>query len=254
MADFLELLGYFIALAIGIIGTYYAIIAYKRQKPVFVKGNYNVITLGEKTIPLLNVTYNTIPITNLSLTTVTFWNDGNQRIDKNDIPKLKPLMIQAKEGIRIFDSEIIARTKIENEFQAKINSNNNAIECRFDYLSKNDGVKIGVLHSGDSSDDITLIGTIKDVGAPVDITNSIQKRVWRILLAGLAVFSFVLGFLTSIIQPKILTAFQIEKGSGFADLILVAMMVLSPIIMYLITVVIRARFDIFNIGIPEQLR
>jgi len=104
-----------------------------------------------------------------------FWNSGNERIEKNDVAEKSPLRIEAKNGIKIFIASIINMTALENEFEIKINSEQNIVDCRFDYLSKNDGVTIQIIHSGRSSDELDFKGTIKDIGTPVNVTQKLDQ-------------------------------------------------------------------------------
>jgi len=173
--DVYEILLYVISIGITILGTYFGLKAIKKKKPVYTKTNFNMITKNVPSFPDLNITFQGSNIENLSSTNFVFWNSGNERIEKNDIAEKSQLRIEAIGGIKIFSALITYRTALENAFEIKINQAQDTVLCKFDYLSKNDGVIIQIIHSGRSSDDLVFTGTIKDIGSPIDVTGQIKK-------------------------------------------------------------------------------
>ena len=170
-----EIVFFLISIGLAVLGTYLTLKTIKTKKPVFTKTNFNLITNNVGSFPELKMTFKGNKIENLSSTDITFWNSGNERIEKNDVAEKSPLRIEAKEGIKIFMVSIVYKTSQENVFEIKLDSDQNIIYCSFDYLSKKDGVVIQIIHSGLSSVALDFKGTIKDIGFPVDVTQKIEK-------------------------------------------------------------------------------
>jgi hypothetical protein len=174
-------LGYIIGV-IGIIGTaYFGYKSIKTKKPVYTKKNSNIIVDNVQSYPGLNVTFHDEPLQNLSSTTITFWNKGNERIDKDDIASTDPLQINAKEDIKLFSVNINKKSNFANAFTLGPVIENKFVKFTFEYLSRREGAEIVVIHSGKSSDDIEISGTIKDAGSPVNLDSRYRKPIYHFL-------------------------------------------------------------------------
>ena len=74
-----------------------------------------------------------------------------------------PIKITIKEGYRILDAKIIYQKNIANSIKEHLNSENNEVIISFDYLDFEDGFVLQIFHTADSSDEISVNGTIKTV-------------------------------------------------------------------------------------------
>lgn len=177
LTDFINFQNFMYLIAIiGVIGTFYfGFQSIKRKIPVYIKENFNFIRDFDISVPGLNISYSGEPIQNLSSTIVTFWNKGRERIEKSDITDAEPLQITAKEGVKIINAKITGITQIANAFSIGIIHDNKYLNFSFDFLSQNDGASIEIIHNGQTSDDIQIIGKIKDVGTPLDATKKSSK-------------------------------------------------------------------------------
>jgi hypothetical protein len=184
-----------ISLILSIIATFFAVLSVylgylviKYQKPVFIKETVNIIdseAIQEITQSDRNLVIRYIPepepITNLSATYITFWNAGNIRINQDDIPKNIPICVKAKQNVKIFRLRIM-KLKPENgieyfhgeKYPEPADENRHCY--KFEYLGKDEGIKIQLIHSGKSSEDIEFSGKTKDFGAFKDISNQGKKR------------------------------------------------------------------------------
>lgn len=175
-----------LSLALAIISLYLAFLVVKMQKPFYYKHNVKIIDTDlinpiTNSDPNLKITYNNSALTTLSSTYISIWNAGNQRINRDDIPDSQPLTIKAKEGIRIYRiTDIIKKT--ENSFHVLVDPQyisdmkQNIFHFSFDYFAKDDGVKIQVIHSGKSSEDIEFSGRTKECGPFLDYSLIKAKR------------------------------------------------------------------------------
>lgn len=158
-----------IFLLFALIGISLSIIFYlksKRDKQLcFVKGSFNIIGVRAILIEKLKFFYDDKKIDNLTATKIAFWNRGNETIDENDIAPKDPVKLSVNEKYKILDARILYQTKDANNFKIIINTNDREIIITFDFLTKNQGVIIQLLHTGFRNDDIKLSGTIKGVNA-----------------------------------------------------------------------------------------
>jgi hypothetical protein len=99
---------------------------------------------------------------NLTATKIVFWNNGRETISDTDIPELAEMSIVPKKDIKIFASKVIKVANKANNFS--IINLTDKILIKFEYLDKNEGGVIQILHSGESGEDLIVNGTIKGFG------------------------------------------------------------------------------------------
>jgi|GEM_PF-6748624 len=242
--EFIEILLWTVTIVIAIIGIFFSLRAITKMKPVFMKKN-NIIVTYNQSFPDLKITYANNPIQNLSSTSIVFWNGGNKRIEKNDIAEMGPLQLIVKTGVKILSVSITKRTKLENAFQVRLSPDQTTIDLTFDYLSKGDGVEILISHTGNSADVLDFIGTIKDVGSPIDLTSKFDKFRNR-----LADYSILLGTIIALIFMLILmtyTSEQIEKiDSNLRFLLAIGELIVSIIIgVFLAVPIVKYLYKLF---------
>jgi len=105
----------------------------------------------------------------LTITKVIFWNRGNEPIRKDDIAVADPIKIVVGSKYEIFEAEILNDTANgANRFEL-VKNGNKSIIIAFDFISRGEGVAVQIVHSGLSSEDITLTGTIIGAGDPEEI-------------------------------------------------------------------------------------
>lgn len=162
------IIGSFLIAIIGVILAIIFFIKSRRKKlPLYSKKSINIISDFISTLANLDIKYKEEPIQNLTLTKMVFWNGGNVTIENTDIASADPLTIQAKEGSKILRADIIQKSSDANLMKLSDIQNGNSLSLTFDFLDKGQGGIIEIVHTGKSSDDIDLKGTIKGSGSPV---------------------------------------------------------------------------------------
>lgn len=153
---------------LGITGIILSIIFYfksKRTKKLKTKlKSINLVKDSIKKIEGLNIEFFGNPIPNLTITKLALWSSGNESIQKHDIPTSNPLSIVALNNVTILEAKIIYEKNKHNSLKINIPSDSKKINIDFEFLDSEDGCVIQVLHTGSSSDDITLDGTIIGTG------------------------------------------------------------------------------------------
>jgi len=170
---------------LGIIGILLAIIFYlkgkKYIKPTYSIKSFNLINDFSGKLSKLEVFYSQKKIKNLTITRIAFWNDGNLIIRKEDIAPIDPIKVSVDDKYEIFEAEIIdGTTKEANNFEL-IRLDEKSIIITFDFLSHNDGAILKVIHSGKSSKDINLTGTVIGAGRPKELNARYFTRPMGIL-------------------------------------------------------------------------
>jgi hypothetical protein len=90
-----------------------------------------------------------------------------------------PPTITAKEEIKILNSSIIYTSTPANNFSIS-KENQKSIQINFDFLDKDQGGIIQVIHNGKSNKDLKVSGTIKGAGKLIhrDLKVKMEKNDW----------------------------------------------------------------------------
>ncbi len=155
---------------IAIIGLFLAIFFYIKGKkvklPYYAIRSHNIVRDLVSRIDSLEMLYAGERIENLTATKIAFWNAGNDTIKREDIPDKAPLTVTVKKGYKILEAKILHFIEEANQFSIPISEDKSHISIYFEYLDKNQGVIIQLLHTGKSKQDIEINGKIKGFGIP----------------------------------------------------------------------------------------
>ncbi|WP_412464439.1 hypothetical protein [Flavobacterium mekongense] len=150
-----------ISFIFGLIGILLAVIFYfkaiKEKKPNFNIKTFNLIDSKLSTINKLEIKYNNSIVRNLSVSKIAIWNAGADPIKKDDFAPNDHLRIVSRKDIIIYDFEI-SHQESPNDVKANLISEKQ-LNLEFDFLNQNDGLIITVYHSGNTSEDILILGT-----------------------------------------------------------------------------------------------
>lgn len=156
-----------VSLFIGILGVVLAFYFYfkskKTRKPYFSRRSFNVISERVEKYSDLKVTFRNEVIKNLTVTKIAIWNGGNETINYSDLAATDKIYIKADEDFSIFNAEILFQTNDTCQF--KLNQNNKQVDIDFDYIDKNQGCILQIIHSGRKSSDLIVQGTVKGCGS-----------------------------------------------------------------------------------------
>lgn len=138
----------------------------KSKKPRYTMVNNNIIQNFTSKLEGLEINYKGNNISNLNITKIAFWNHGKLTINNNDIAKAKPIKIFMKANGRILDAELLKVINPANMIQIYLQENRKELVLNFDYLDKNDGCVIQIIHDGDFLENVRMTGIIKGFGEP----------------------------------------------------------------------------------------
>lgn len=122
----------------------------ERKEISFSSNSFKIINAGKSTIPELQLLYQNKAIDNLTITRFAIWNSGNRVISSDDIVAVKPLTLACHNNeTKILDATIIKQGEPTNMFKT-IRAEEDKFILDFDYIDKQDGIVLQVLHTGPS--------------------------------------------------------------------------------------------------------
>mgnify|MGYP001130975202 CR=1 FL=1 len=178
MSSFSQLVGWMgtnpwlsiVSFIIAILGVALAIIFYIKGKkvklPYYAVRSINIVRDSGSWIDSLKIHYSGQLIENLTVTKIAFWNAGRDTIDSRDIASAEPLTVRVKEGYKILDAKILHEKNKANKFSITTSTDQSYVTPLFDYVDKDEGVVIQLIHTGKSGKDIEFDGKIKGGGKP----------------------------------------------------------------------------------------
>lgn len=131
----------------------------KEKKEIsYIVYSHEIVQAGENVIPKFQVSYCGQPIQNLTISRFAIWNSGNKLLNSTDVVDTKPITSN-EGGPDILDVSIIKCSEESNKFTVDKKSPHCA-ELRFDYMNRQDGIVVQILHTG-SVEDIFFTGLVK---------------------------------------------------------------------------------------------
>ena len=159
LSFFLALLGIILAIIFFIRGR-------RTKEPRYTIRSTNLMRDFTSSLAALEMMYAGERISNLTATKLAFWNNGKDTINGGDIASADPLMVKVNDGYKILDSNVLYVKNAANQFSINHSDDGSHVLIQFDYLDADEGGVIQLLHTGKSSDDIEVCGTIKGAGKP----------------------------------------------------------------------------------------
>ncbi len=160
----LTLLGFLLTAFSIILAIIFFIKSRRIKDPQYAIRNTNLIRDFTSRLEALEMTYAGERISNLTVTKLAFWNNGKDTINMSDIASADPLRVRAKSGFKILDSSLLYAKNDANQFSIRRSEDGSCVLIQFDYLDQGEGGIIQFLHTGRSSGDIEVHGTIKGAG------------------------------------------------------------------------------------------
>lgn len=142
---------------IGIIVTIYLYCIERKFRQISYTYQTTSILSTNAFVDKLSFVYNGKPLDSLYITDLIIWSSGKKIIDHNDIAPACPLTIHAPS--EILNYQVLHTNEKFNNFQ--ITEINNTLSIDFDYIGKNNGIAIRIIHS-DNSEKFSVTCKIKD--------------------------------------------------------------------------------------------
>ncbi len=156
---FLNLIFLILAIASVVISIFLYYIGKKNKEPTYLIKNFPIINDSISVIKELNIKYMEQDIKRLTISKISFWNNGRQTIEGSDIAPADKLRIKLESGEKIISAKIILESKKANNISVNI-ENNETFIC-FDFLDYGDGAILDIYHTSPSEISPSIEGTIK---------------------------------------------------------------------------------------------
>lgn len=146
------------------------------KEPVYSKKSVNYISDFSSTLSDLSVFYKGQKVKNLTRTKLIFVNFGKSTIYQKDIaPKDRPRIVSDIPGINILSVKKIYEKRPVSSINLLRNPKNfNEYFIDFDFLDRDDGFIVQIIHNGISDEAIKVTGTI--IGSEEIKNSSFSKR------------------------------------------------------------------------------
>lgn len=224
----IENINFVIGISGILIGIFFSYIFYRfslrEKEPSYILNSTNLIQDFTQRFADLDISYKGKPITNFTVTKISFWNDGKGTISGDDITNIDPLRITITKENIILDPKIIYSKNKANQIRIDLSEDRKNLFIHFDYLDHKDGCKIQLLHTGTDSSDITIKGTIKGVkrispkkGSKIDTFSNrvisnifeeigppIPRNIYRIFFGSILIITPILLFILLFLKPEFL--------------------------------------------------
>lgn len=115
-------------------------------------------------IESLEMLYKGQRVEDLTVTRIAIWNAGEETINSDDVASGDPLCIRVGEGLKVLDEKILSIKNPTNQFAVERCPDQQGVVMKFDYLDSDEGAVIQIFHTGTSSDQVKIEGTIKGLG------------------------------------------------------------------------------------------
>lgn len=138
---------------IGIIGLLVGYLFYRASgigpRPVYQLRALRLIGKEEDTLPEeVEILFRGKTVPRLTKTHVILWNSGKGTLHGRDIVQTDPLRLEFSKGTQVLKPRLLKVTRAANKFKVMINPNSpNELLCSFDYLDREDGATIELLHT-----------------------------------------------------------------------------------------------------------
>jgi hypothetical protein len=186
-----------IGLVLSIIGIILQIKSSKKKEIAFSIKSNNLISSSSSMIENLTVLYKDYKVENLTASKILFYNRGNETISKQDLETIDRFSIKSTDNI--LDARLIKMNYPPNNIKLQHKTNEKSIYIDFDYLDQNQGSIIQIIHTGISSDNLQVEGSIKGMKKLTKIPQEqliralpISKRGKKIL--ALSIVIAVIGY------------------------------------------------------------
>lgn len=200
----------------GIIGIILSFVFYYKARKVkrlkVEKKSFLVYSNFLAKVPRVKILYDLNEVKQLSITQIAIYNCGDLTIEDSDIVPLDPICIESiDESISILNIEVTQSNEHSNNFKLK-KLNDNKFILLFDYIDKNEGILLNVVHTGATEKDIVVKGKLKGVGnilhinqiinLPIDskltdpyktieLVENIKNKMWKFLILITIFFTYL---------------------------------------------------------------
>jgi hypothetical protein len=140
--------------------------AHRVKEPCWAIRSNNLVNQYTAKLPDLDIHYKGDPVADLSISRIMLWNHGRETVKEGDIAPADALRVEAVGDTTLLDVKILQTNSPASRFSAELMPDGKSAILRFDFVDHRQGSVIEVVHSGTSSGDLQIAGTIVGFGTP----------------------------------------------------------------------------------------
>lgn len=163
----------FLSMAVGLVSLLLSIYFYVRSKasvlPKYQTSGISLLSQGARAVRGLQIAHNGTNLVQLSVSTVSFWNQGNKVLEPSAVASADPLRIKLPDGTMILQANVAHQTSLGNQVALTLRMNESVIDISFDYFARNEGFTAEIFHDARFPDSASVLGTIKGFGHPQEV-------------------------------------------------------------------------------------
>src|SRR6266581_2449899 len=141
-----------VAILVGVAGAVATVVVYlvtrRVMRPTWCVRTTDLVSKRTGELSGLSVKFNAQEVSDLSVSTIVFFNNGSDPIRHHDIAPAAPLKLFVKEGATILDSSIVVANNPANRVAIRLDVAANQALIDFDYLGAREGAVFDVVHFG----------------------------------------------------------------------------------------------------------
>lgn len=185
-------------LVVGVLAIIGAYVWYRkgqrRKEPCWAIRSNNIVTGYTARVGGLEILYGGEKLESLTISRILFWNRGGETIHHGDIAPGDPLRVTVVGEVKLLDLTLLQVNSEPSEFSAAVEPDRKSALLGFEYLDPGQGAVLQAVHSGTSSKDVQVRGSIKGVGKPAK-RKIRPRRTGLFTVLGLAQVLFLAVFL-----------------------------------------------------------
>jgi hypothetical protein len=155
----LQIIGVVLATVFSIVFIVIAL-RWKRRLPCYAVLSNTLLRDQTARLPALDVRFSGVAVQSLTIARVAIWNAGRETIRADDVATSAPLTLATPENARILEARVIQSTSPPSAMNLAV-WDRNEVRMTFEFLDHRQGSVIEVLHTGTTTQDLTLKGTIR---------------------------------------------------------------------------------------------
>ena len=163
-----------------ILGATLSYVFYKRELRIlrlkWSVRTHNVIQGFERVWPELRLRYKGQNVENFSVSKIMVWSDGTETIKGSDVAASDPIRVQASPSTKLLEIELIQQNHQADRVHVNLQNGQNSAIISFDFLDRGHGFVIQVFHTGTTSSDVLLAGTVIGGGEPIPVTTVLRRH------------------------------------------------------------------------------
>ncbi|MBC7367263.1 MAG: hypothetical protein H7343_10720 [Undibacterium sp.] len=135
----------------------------KERRPFYCVTGTRLISAESTNLADLQILFRGQQVRNITVTNILFWNEGAETIRAGDVAESDSLRIETAPDTKLLDCRIVYVTTPQNQFLLQ-ESASKEIFVRFEFIDRNQGVVIQIVHDGARSGRVRLNGTVYGFG------------------------------------------------------------------------------------------